>query len=146
MRIGIDFGGVLTESTTPPQSGNFLSATPSKESFETIARWNKEGHTTMLISKARKANGIQAKARIWLAHYKFDKLFTDGMQFCEEQQGKIDICSREGIDVMIDDTAKQLEMLGGVVLHRVLFGADSAPEGLHAAPDWLATRDLVAQL
>jgi hypothetical protein len=94
------------------------------------------GHTVVLISKAG-SDEKEDKARLWLAHYNYDDVF-DSIKFCRTQEGKIDICRAHHIDVMVDDTERQLHLLAGIVTYRILFGSTVAPEGMIAAQDWRA--------
>lgn len=136
MRIGIDFGGVLTETASPPSEG-FLKIPPRHGSREEIAKIIEVGDTPVLISKANSAEK-QAKARLWLAHWGFDELFRSNAEFCTEQAGKIEIARRLGVTAMVDDTSEQLELLKGVVDHLILFDAITAPQDMVAVRDWEA--------
>lgn len=143
MRIGIDFGGVLAATTSPPD--NFLDVLPYPKCRETIADWRAQGHVPTLISKAGDS-AKQTKAELWLAYYQFNGLFGDNIEFCRDQEDKIEICTRLEVDVMIDDTRRQLDLLAGVVACRILFGSSEAPDGMVAAVDWDETRNVVASL
>ncbi len=143
MRIGVDFGGVLAETATPPRV-DFLKVPPRKNSFKEIARARDQGDAPYLISKASNATK-QEKARQWLAHWRFDELF-EGMEFCVQQEGKISIAKKLEIDVMVDDTVRQQELLQDVIEHRLLFGTLSAPLGMIAVKDWEQTGEVLSQL
>jgi hypothetical protein len=143
MRIGIDFGGVLTETSTPPKEG-FLNVPPRDKSYEEINRAKESGDVPILISKAGDEQK-EAKARLWLAQWKFDELFEDNVEFCTEQKGKIAIAKQAGITVMVDDTLPQLELLKDVE-HRLLFNAVSAPLGMIAVKDWTSAGQALEQI
>lgn len=143
MRVGIDFGGVLTETATPPR-GDFLKIPPREGSFEEITNARDQGDIPFLVSKASDIIK-QQKARAWLAHWKFDRLF-EGMEFCATQEGKIVIAQKMGIDVMIDDTLEQQVLLDGVVRHRFLFDAAVAPLGMIAVENWTQTGGELTQI
>jgi hypothetical protein len=143
MRIGVDFGGVLTATTAPPEH-DYLSVPPREGSFAAISRWKSAGDVPVLITMASAEH--EPKAREWLSHWRVDDLFDGRVEFCGEMEGKIDICRQNGVEVMIDDTISQLQLLGGVVLRRILFNSSEAPEGMIPAPDWQSAAKIVDKI
>jgi hypothetical protein len=143
MIVGVDFGGVLTETTTPPES-NYLDIPPRSNYIEVMSKWREIGITSILISKASEEQ--EPKARDWLAYWGIDKLFDGRLEFCIESEGKIAICKSYGVEAMVDDTISQLDLLVKVVPQRLLFNATEAPKDMKPAPDWLATDTLIMGL
>lgn len=144
MIVGYDFGGVLTRSDTPPREG-FLKIPPREGSYEIIAKGKSMGDIPVLNSKASNEEK-EAKARLWIAHWGFDELFEDYMYYCREQEGKIAIARRVGMTVMLDNNIPQLELLDGVVPHRMLYGATIAPHGMTAVQNWAEAGQVLDQI
>lgn len=143
MRVGIDFGGVLSETTTPPQQ-EFLAVPPRPGSLEEIAAIKQHGDIPILISKVSNADR-RAKACLWLERYGFNELFEDNIKFCDKPEGKIALARQTGITVMIDDTLPQLELLNEVE-HKLLFNSVVAPIGMIAVRDWRHTGKVLTRL
>lgn len=147
-RIGVDFGGVLTVTTTPPPGGDeaFLRIPPRDGAKIALVNLRSAGNELFLVSKAN-SRPKEEKARRWLAHHGFDRIFgEDNLQFCRTPAGKAVLCRMFGIDIIIDDTAPQLELLQQTVVTRILFGAESAPEDIIAAPTWSAAELIIREL
>lgn len=147
LSIGVDFGGVLSATTTPPPGSEdaYLSIQPRDNAYSVIRGWRNDGHSVCMISKA---DGLekQAKAMNWLNKYGFDELFgADKLLFCRDYSGKLALCREQGIEVMIDDTARQLELVAPVVPFLLLFGKTCAPSGMIAVADWRQTKQIVSK-
>lgn len=147
MRIGIDFGGVLTDTTSPPTE-NYLTVPPQPRAIETLMGWRRDGHDVTIISKASTPEK-EAKAREWLRlNGLYNILGKDKAIFCAEKSGKIALCQAAEIDLMVDDTYDQLLLLQKTVPKLVLFNSVELPEGapdtMHVAEDWLATDRIVS--
>lgn len=148
LTIGVDFGGVLAVTTTPPPGPGdaYLSIRPRANARSVIQGWRESGHIPYMISKADSAEK-QAKAMNWLNKYGFDELFgLSNLLFCEDQAGKLALCHDHGVEAMIDDNAFQLRLVAPAVPLLLLFDAVNAPDGMVAVQDWLQVASVIAQV
>lgn len=148
MRIGIDLGGVLTDTTTYPAE-NYLAVPPRPQTIETLMGWKRDGHDLTIISKASTPEK-ETRAKRWLQLNGIHNILgREKTVFCAEQSGKIALCQAAEIDLMIDDTYDQLLLVKEVVPKLVLFNSielpESAPDSMHAAENWLATDRIVTK-
>jgi hypothetical protein len=104
MRIGIDFGGVLSihdggGRSQSQEHGSTVINIPGGVSA--LQRLKTEGHSLHLISFCGKRRAEETKATI-LASEEARDLF-DGLHFVKKASLKGEVCKHIGIDVMIDD-------------------------------------------
>lgn len=144
MKIGIDFGGVLTDTTTPPDK-DYLLVAPRANALEVLNVLQAEDHELSVISKAGDEDK-EEKAKNWLDYYGFTNLLgKNALHFCRAQEGKIELCEQLGTEVMIDDTPQQLNVLEGIVPVRFLFGAKRSKE-FEVVPTWQHVERAIAAI
>lgn len=144
-RLGVDIGRVIIAGDGPDTSfvggseEEALRAPAIPGAFEALARLRgRFGGRVWLVSKCGKR--VEARTRSWLArHGFFEATAIDPahLVFCRTRPEKAPICGSLGITCFVDDRWDVLESMSGIVRHRILFGADVAPEAdVVAAPTW----------
>jgi len=134
-RLGVDIGRVIIHGDGPDTSfvggseADALKAPALSGAFEALARLNTffDGRV-WLVSKC--GPRIQARTRAWLGEHRFfacTGIAPDHVHFCRERPEKAAICRNLGITCFVDDRVDVLEAMRGIVPHRFLFGARSAP-------------------
>jgi hypothetical protein len=134
-RLGVDIGRVIIHGDGPDTSfiggseADALKAPAMSGAFEALARLTTffDGRV-WLVSKC--GPRIQARTRAWLAAHRFFErtgMASDHLHFCRERPEKATICKTLRITCFVDDRVDVLESMSGIVPHRLLFGARSAP-------------------
>jgi hypothetical protein len=99
-----------------------------------------------LISKC--GPRVQARTRLWLAHRRFFEstaIDAGHLLFCRSRPEKAPLAKGLGITCFVDDRTDVLAAMAGIVPHRILFGAELAPDGVIAAGTWeLAERHILS--
>ncbi len=112
LKIGIDFGGVLSihdhskpEAVDPTAQGQHKStAIDMPDGIETLQKLKAEGHRLYLISFAGQKRAKETKKALTDA---YPDLFT-GMYFPKSKAFKTNVCQFLGCDIMIDDILELL--------------------------------------
>lgn len=142
--IGIDIGRVLIAGDGPDTS--FLGASEEDAmrapemagAFDAVAALvTAYDGRVWLVSKC--GPRIEARTRRWLAATRFfarTGMAEDHLRFCRERRDKAPIAVKLGLRGFVDDRADVLRAMRGLVPHLVLFGANTAEQGMSAAPDW----------
>jgi hypothetical protein len=144
-RLGVDIGRVIIHGDGPDTSfiggsdADAMNAPAMSGAFEALARLTAlfEGRV-FLVSKC--GPRIQARTRAWLGEQRFFELTgiaPDHLHFCRERPQKALICQKLRITCFVDDRVDVLQAMRGIVPHRLLFGASSAPSPeLVPVPGW----------
>lgn len=134
MRVGVDFGRVITETAAPPNN-NYLSVAPRPMALETIKVFKAAGFSPVVISKADSETKEQ-KARHYLEHHRFTHVLGESaLHFCRRIEDKADLCRLLDVDLFFDDSEEQLEIVKPVVEYPILFGAESS-ENFEVVKNW----------
>lgn len=144
-RLGVDIGRVIIAGDGPDTSfvgGSEEDAlrTPAiPGAFEALARLRvRFGGRVWLVSKCGKR--VEARTRMWLATHGFFEataIDPEHLIFCRTRPEKAPICGSLGITCFVDDRWDVLASMSGIVRHRILFGADVAPDAdVVAAATW----------
>jgi len=150
-RIGLDVGGVLTDSLrndgtdTSFRSDNFMATSAVPGSLEAVAtlvqRYGAEN--IFIISKCGKE--IERKTRLWLEGNEFytqTGFWVQNLHFCLHRADKAPIAAKLGLTDFVDDHVEVLMYMDGVVDLRYLFGPQVEPPqttGLIIVPTWSET-------
>jgi hypothetical protein len=136
-RLGVDIGRVIIEGDGPDTSfvggseEEALRAPEVRGSFEALTRLRLHFVGRIwLVSKCGKR--VEARTRRWLAQRRFFEttgIDPEHLIFCRARPEKAPICEALGITCFVDDRWDVLAAMVGVVPHRILFGAEVAPEG-----------------
>jgi hypothetical protein len=136
-RLGVDIGRVIIEGDGPDTSfvggseEEALRAPEVRGAFEALTRLRPHfGGRIWLVSKCGKR--VEARTRLWLARRRFFEttgIDAEHLVFCRARPEKAPICEALGITCFVDDRWDVLAAMAGVVPHRILFGAEVAPEG-----------------
>jgi hypothetical protein len=134
-RLGVDIGRVIIHGDGPDTSfiggseTDALKVPAIRGAFEALARLNTRfDGRVWLVSKC--GPRIQARTRAWLGEHRFFEstgIAADHLHFCRERPDKATICRTLRITCFVDDRVDVLEAMRGIVPHRFLFGARSAP-------------------
>jgi hypothetical protein len=140
-RLGVDIGRVIIEGDGPDTSfvggseEEALRAPEIRGAFEALARLRPDfGGRIWLVSKCGKR--VEARTRLWLARHRFFEITgisPENLAFCRTRPEKAPICEALGITCFVDDRWDVLATMDGIVPHRILFGADTAPDD-HVIP------------
>jgi hypothetical protein len=109
--------------------------------FEALARLTvRFAGRVWLVSKCGPA--VEARTRAWLDHHRFFELTgiaPGNLRFCRARPDKAPICKKLGIGFFVDDRWDVLLAMHGVVPHRFLFAATTAPSrDVEAVAGWPA--------
>lgn len=107
MRIGIDFGGVLSKSD---EKNNYNTSLDMPGALEALLFLKKQGHTLFLISFAGRQRSLDTRMSI---NKTCPGLF-DQMFFVKEKSLKALVVKMLGIHVMIDDLNENLQEVARV--------------------------------
>ena len=154
-RLGVDIGRVIIEGDGPDT--NFIGGSEEEAmrapamggALDSLARLTSHFERRVwLVSKCGKK--VEGRSRAWLEKQKFfdrTNIPRPNLKFCKERRDKARICEELGIDVFIDDRLDVLLPMGGIVAHRILFGATESPSpGIHAARTWAIAEELIMAL
>jgi hypothetical protein len=135
-RLGVDIGRVIIEGDGPDTSfvggseDDALRAPQIPGAFEALARLRRAfGGRVWLVSKCGKR--VEARTRLWLARHRFfdvTGINPENLAFCRTRPEKAPICEALGITCFVDDRWDVLATIDGIVPHRILFGAETAPD------------------
>lgn len=121
MKIGVDFGGVLSITDISGAEHRNVSVNMPLAA-DSLRQFVAAGHTLYLISFCGRTRAFETRDSI--ASHGLSELFT-GQFYVKKKEYKGEICKAFGIDYMIDDCVDVLESVGvkspGTRL--VLFGA-----------------------
>jgi hypothetical protein len=136
-RLGVDIGRVIIEGDGPDTSfvgGSEEEALRAPEipgAFDALGRLHRDfGGRIWLVSKCGKR--VEARTRLWLARRRFFEITgisREHLAFCRTRPEKAPICESLRITCFVDDRWDVLATMAGIVPHRILFGAETAPEG-----------------
>jgi hypothetical protein len=141
MKIGLDFGGVITKlRDSRPQTDTLLDRADGIEiahegaldGIKTLVA--QTGGSVWIVSKA--GLGMQERTRNWLESVDFFShtgMARENLRFCLERSGKKAICTSLDITHFVDDRIHIMQILRQVVPHLFLFGAE---ESRHLCPPW----------
>lgn len=120
LRIGIDFGGVLTKhdryhrlQEEEEQEGHRSVEINMPNALESLIKLKEAGHQIYLISFCGERRAIETKRSILRTLPRED--FFDGLYFVHTKVHKADICHHLGCDIMIDDQLKVLNNIRHVI-------------------------------
>jgi hypothetical protein len=122
MKIGIDFGGVL--SITDISGAEHRNVTINMPySIESLQSLFDAGHSLYLISFCGKSRAFETRDSI--ERYGISRLFTR-QYYVKKKEYKGDICKKLGIQYMIDDSIDVLNLIKhkNPKIHTLLFGVD----------------------
>jgi hypothetical protein len=149
--LGVDIGRVIIHGDGPDTSfvggsdEEALRAPAMDGAFEAIARLTQRfSGRVHLVSKC--GSRVQAKTRAWLARHRFFEatgISPAHLHFCRDRKEKAPICAALGVGFFVDDRVDVLSCMAGVVRHRFLFGASSAPVGVVPVPTWAAAEQAI---
>lgn len=149
--LGVDIGRVLIHGDGPDTSflrcsdDEALRAPALDGAFPALGRLVAAfAGRVWLVSKC--GARIESRTRRWLDHHRFHErtgLPPSQVRFCRERPQKAGICRELGIGLFVDDRQDVLDAMAGIVPHRFLFGAASAPAGMVAAPTWAAAEPAI---
>lgn len=138
MRVGIDFGGVITAAPNDDQRFDTSRWREIEGAFEAIAELvERTRGQVWIISKADKAT--QRLTREWLTnnnYYQRTGFQPSQMRFCEKRTHKKDICVELRLTHFLDDSLEVVSALVGAVPYIYLFGQEIGPGGVAAVRGW----------
>lgn len=110
LKIGIDFGGVLTihdKSRTSEEDEHQSVEINMPDAMSSLIKLKEFGHQLYLISYCGERRAKETKRGILRIIPRKD-LF-DGLYFAQRTSNKVDVCRALGCDLMIDDRLKTLK-------------------------------------
>ena len=147
-RIGLDVGGVLTDSLANDNSDtsfrgdNFLETSPVPGAVEAVRTYvtifGREN--VFIVSKCGAV--IEHKTRLWLPRWGVvgdDMIDPANVHFCLRREDKAPIAQMLGLTHFFDDRPDVLAYMEGKVPNRFLFGEqndEAVPPGMFAVPNW----------
>jgi hypothetical protein len=127
MKLGIDFGGVITpgdghESDVSFFGPDFLKKEATEGMFEALEELNRHFEEVHIVSKCGSA--VQDKTLKWLEHHKFytrTGITRARVHFCRDRKDKADIATKLGLTAFIDDRLEILTYLIGICDRLICF-------------------------
>jgi hypothetical protein len=152
-RLGVDIGRVIIHGDGPDTSFvggsdvDALRAPAVDGALEALARLRvRFAGLVWLVSKC--GPRVEARTRVWLDHHRFFEstgIERDHVRFCRARADKAPICQKLGIGYFVDDRSDVLFAMNGIVPHRFLFAAASAPwPDVVAVPGWSEAERAIA--
>lgn len=146
-RIGLDVGGVLTDSLkndhsdTSFRSDNFLRTSPVPGSLIGVQRLVAYFGRPNIVIISKCGEVIEGKTRLWLPHWGYldiDAIDPANVYYCRERADKAPIARRLQLTHFVDDRSDALSYMEGDVPHRYLFGPQEnpTPAGLIGILTW----------
>ena len=122
--LGIDIGGVLSAKGGVYERGiGAVSLMDVPGSLDALKKLKADGHKLVVVSYCGRARAKKTRD-VLLSQY--PDLFDD-LVFVGDRKLKRNVCDREGIDVMVDDTLSILQSLRNNVI-RIHFGSEQYPD------------------
>jgi hypothetical protein len=146
-RIGVDFGGVLSEHDAAIGAEHVNTAIDMPFALENLIRLKQMGHKLYLISFCGKARAIQTKESLMTSMIGPGMSCADlfeKMYFVKDRSKKREMCEYLKCHFMVDDRTDIQEEVAKSLCHTIpiLFG-ESSHSTFIAAPDWNVVSNII---